>query len=156
MRHVVVVGSGASAVHFAQSVLARGWRVTMLDVGRVAPAPVRPGDSFAALKEHLDDPADYFLGRKFEGVLFPGHAGEYYGFPPHKGYIFEGVGGFDVWVAVVGDGAFGGSFGRSFQSCDEQPGAGGGGGRADRRAELAVGVLSASTGTPSCPCIRFL
>ncbi len=25
---------------------------------------------------------------KFEGVLFPGHAGEYYGFAPHRGYIF--------------------------------------------------------------------
>ena len=94
MRHVVIVGSGASAVHFAQSVLARGWRVTMLDVGRVAPAPVRPDDSFAALKKNLDDPADYFLGRNFEGVLFPGQAGEYYGFPPHKGYIFESVGAF--------------------------------------------------------------
>lgn len=96
MRHVVIVGSGASAVHFAQSALERGSRVTMLDVGRVAAPPVRPEDSFSALKKNLDDPADYFLGERFEGVLFPGHAGEYYGFPPHKGYIFERVGGFEL------------------------------------------------------------
>jgi choline dehydrogenase-like flavoprotein len=87
----VVVGSGPSAVHFAWSALDRGWNVTMLDVGRAAPPPVRPDDSFDELKRTLEDPAEYFLGRGFEGVLFPGHAGEYYGFPPHKGYIFEGV-----------------------------------------------------------------
>ena len=31
---VLVVGSGASGVHFAQTLLARGREVTMLDVGR--------------------------------------------------------------------------------------------------------------------------
>ena len=94
MRHVVVVGSGASAVHFSVGALERGWRVTMLDVGRAAPAPVRRDDSFADLKHTLEDPADYFLGPRVEGVLFPGNRGEYYGFPPHKGYIFEGLGAF--------------------------------------------------------------
>jgi choline dehydrogenase-like flavoprotein len=94
VKRVVVVGSGASGVHFARVALDHGWRVTMLDVGRVAPAPVRPDLSFAALKRELDDPAGYFLGRAFEGVLFPGHRGEYYGFPPHKGYLFEGLEGF--------------------------------------------------------------
>lgn len=88
MKHVVVVGSGASGVHFAQSALERGWRVTMLDVGRSAPAAELPHASFAALKREHPDPAGYFLGRAFEGALFPGAKGEYYGFPPHKGYIF--------------------------------------------------------------------
>jgi choline dehydrogenase-like flavoprotein len=88
VKHVVVVGSGASGVHFAQSALERGWRVTLLDVGRTAPAPELPDASFAQLKRDHPDPAGYFLGRRFEGALFPGNKGEYYGFPPHKGYIF--------------------------------------------------------------------
>jgi len=88
VKHVVVVGSGASGVHFAQSALENGWRVTMVDVGRVAPAPVLPDASFAAFKRESPDPAGYFLGRKFEGALFPGAKGEFYGFPPHKGFIF--------------------------------------------------------------------
>jgi choline dehydrogenase-like flavoprotein len=91
MKRVVVVGSGASAVHFAQSVLERGWRVTLVDVGRERPAHVAPELSFTALKREHADPAGYFLGPRFEGVLFAGGEGEYYGFPPHREYIFEGV-----------------------------------------------------------------
>ena len=37
---VVIVGSGASAVHFALTLLEQGQRVTMLDVGRQRPDPV--------------------------------------------------------------------------------------------------------------------
>lgn len=96
MKSVAVVGSGPSAVHFARAALARGWQVTMLDVGRSAAAPVRPEDGFLGLKRHLDDPAEYFLGPHHEGVLFPGSADEYYGFPAHKLYIFEGLAGVDV------------------------------------------------------------
>ncbi|MCE9596213.1 MAG: hypothetical protein K8S98_18640 [Planctomycetes bacterium] len=91
MSDVTIVGSGASAVHFAQTALERGLSVTMVDVGRPRPAPVRPDDSFAELKRTLDDPWRYFLGARFEGVLFPGGKGEYYGFPPHKEYIFESI-----------------------------------------------------------------
>ncbi|MBM3989892.1 MAG: hypothetical protein FJ298_02680 [Planctomycetes bacterium] len=88
MRRVVVVGSGASGVHFAQTALERGAHVTLVDVGRTAPAPVLPEASFARFKREHADPAGYFLGARFEGVLFPGAKGEYYGFPPHKSYIF--------------------------------------------------------------------
>lgn len=88
MKRVLIVGSGASGVHFAQTALEHGAQVTMLDVGRVAPAPVLPDASFARFKREHADPASYFLGKKFEGVLFPGAKGEYYGFPPHKGFIF--------------------------------------------------------------------
>jgi choline dehydrogenase-like flavoprotein len=88
---VVVVGSGASAVHFSLTALAKGWDVTMLDVGHEKPAPVRPDDSFEELKRNLDDPAGYFLGEDLSGMLWPGAKGEYYGFPPHKQYIFRGV-----------------------------------------------------------------
>lgn len=88
---VVVVGSGASAVHYARSALERGWQVTMLDVGLQKAPPVRPEDSFDELKRNLEDPAAYFLGDDDSGVLWPGAAGEYYGFPPHKDYVFRGV-----------------------------------------------------------------
>ena len=39
MTHVVVVGSGASGVHFALTALERGHDVTMVDVGIERPAP---------------------------------------------------------------------------------------------------------------------
>jgi choline dehydrogenase-like flavoprotein len=88
---VLVIGSGASAVHFAAEALERGRAVTMLDVGHARPAVVRPDDSFAELKANLEDPAAYFLGEDFGGVLWPGSKGEYYGIPPHKDYVFRGV-----------------------------------------------------------------
>jgi choline dehydrogenase-like flavoprotein len=87
--HTVVVGSGASAVHFAQSLLERGWRVTMVDVGRDAAPPVLPDVDLGGLKDRLPDPADYFLGERFDGVMLPDDEGEYYGIPPHKQYIFD-------------------------------------------------------------------
>jgi choline dehydrogenase-like flavoprotein len=91
MKGIVVVGSGASAVHFALSALEKGHEVLMLDVGRQRPAPVMPHASLAQLKETLDDPVSYFLGQSFEAVLLPGSGAEYYGIPPSKGYVFEGV-----------------------------------------------------------------
>jgi choline dehydrogenase-like flavoprotein len=91
---VVVVGSGASAVHFARSALERGNDVLMLDVGRERPEPVRPEDDFEALKSNLDDPAAHFLGDRFEAVIYPGADSEYYGFPPNKSYVFDGVDSF--------------------------------------------------------------
>jgi choline dehydrogenase-like flavoprotein len=90
-RQWTVVGSGASAVHFALSMLERGEAVTMLDVGRAQPATVRPEASLVDLKRELDDPVEYFLGSSFESVLFPGSKSEYYGFPPSKTFVFAGV-----------------------------------------------------------------
>ena len=89
MNRVVIVGSGASGVHFAWSVLSKGYDVVMLDVGRVKPTVVRPQDSFLDLKQRLDDPVRYFLGRDYEAVVYPGSAGEYYGSPPNKSYVFS-------------------------------------------------------------------
>jgi choline dehydrogenase-like flavoprotein len=88
---VVVVGSGASGVHFALSALERGHTVEMIDVGRERSEPVRPDDTFEELKRTLDDPVAHFLGRDFEAVTLPGPGGEYYGFPPNKRYVFEGT-----------------------------------------------------------------
>jgi choline dehydrogenase-like flavoprotein len=91
---LVVVGSGASACHFALTALERGAAVTMLDVGLRGAPPVRPEDSFERLKETLPDPTTYFLGEHFEAVSLPGDEKEYYGFPPNKNYVFTGVDSF--------------------------------------------------------------
>ncbi|HET9887443.1 MAG TPA: hypothetical protein VFR10_08020, partial [bacterium] len=91
---LVVVGSGASACHFALTALERGAAVTMLDVGRRGTAPVHPQDSFETLKETLPDPPSYFLGERFEAVSLPGDEKESYGFPPNKNYVFTGVDSF--------------------------------------------------------------
>jgi len=92
-RRVLVVGSGASAVHFAQSVLARGWAVTMLDIGFEGPEPILPDAHFGQLKERLDDPVRYLLGDSFEGALLPGTEGEYYGTPPSQAFVFRELAG---------------------------------------------------------------
>jgi choline dehydrogenase-like flavoprotein len=91
MKRIVVVGSGASAVHFALSALEKGHEVLMLDVGRERQAPVMPHATLTQLKDQLADPVRYFLGEAFEAVLFPGARGEYYGFPPSKTYVFAGT-----------------------------------------------------------------
>jgi choline dehydrogenase-like flavoprotein len=91
MKPIVVVGSGASAVHFALTALEKGREVLMLDVGRSRPAPVMPDATWAQLKDQLPNPEGYFLGERFESVLLPGGRGEYYGFPPSKSHVFEGV-----------------------------------------------------------------
>ena len=91
MTDIVVIGSGASAVHFALSALEKGREVLMLDVGRERPAPVMPQATFTQLKERLDDPVRYFLGDSFDAVLYPASDAEYYGFPPSKNYVFSGV-----------------------------------------------------------------
>lgn len=91
---VTVVGSGASGVHFALSVLRKGGTVRMLDVGRQGRAPILPDASFTNLKSQLSDPAEYFLGSKYEAVLLPNVSDEYYGIPPSKDYVFDHPDGF--------------------------------------------------------------
>ena len=83
---ILVVGSGPSGVHFAQTVLERGHDVLMLDVGHQRPPAVGPDLDFDQLKERLDDPVAYLLGQDFEGVTLPG-SGEYYGLPPSKKFV---------------------------------------------------------------------
>lgn len=99
MESVLVIGSGASGVHFALTLLQKGYQVTMLDVGLEKPAPVNPGDSFESLKVNLDDPVAYFLGAEFEAVVLPSLQGDYvtkyYGFPPTKSHVFTQAAGFD-------------------------------------------------------------
>jgi choline dehydrogenase-like flavoprotein len=94
MAPVVVVGSGPSGVHFALTLLQKGYPVTMLDVGYEGPVPVNPDDTLRQLKKNLDDPASYFLGESYESVLLPDDRKEYYGIPPSKGYVFRSPRGF--------------------------------------------------------------
>jgi choline dehydrogenase-like flavoprotein len=90
-----VVGSGASGVHFALSLLQKGVNVTMLDVGRQGAAPVSPAATFSELKATLPDPSAYFLGEDFGGVLLPNVDEEYYGIPPSKAFIFDPLPNFE-------------------------------------------------------------
>ena len=94
MDKITIVGSGASAVHFALSVLKKGHHVTMLDVGYSAPPQVNRRDTFNELKTRLKDPVNYFLGENFESVVPPGYDKEIYGFPPNKLYVFKHPPGF--------------------------------------------------------------
>ena len=89
MDKILIIGSGASGVHFALSVLQKGYEVMMLDVGYEAPKVVNPEDSFIDLKNHLSDPLNYFLGPDYKGVIYPDFKSEYYAFPPNKEYIFS-------------------------------------------------------------------
>ncbi len=88
MDRIIVVGSGASGVHFALTLLQKGHAVLMLDVGRTGPSPVNPADDFNALKTNLPDPVEYFLGPRYEALILPHHGSEYYGFPPNKSHVF--------------------------------------------------------------------
>jgi choline dehydrogenase-like flavoprotein len=89
MDRIVIVGSGASAVHFALTVLKKGYRVLMLDSGGPPPGHPRPHDNFIQLKERLADPAEYFLGRRQEALVLPSPNANYYAFPPSKTFIFD-------------------------------------------------------------------
>lgn len=87
-RHLVV-GSGASGVHYALTVLERGEEVTLLDVGYERPAAPLPEATYPELKERLEDPVTHILGRHGEFVVYPGLVSKPYGFPPSKGYVFQ-------------------------------------------------------------------
>ena len=91
---VTVVGSGASGVHFALTLLRKGYRVRMLDVGRRGSAPVLPEAALNGLKRELDDPTSYFLGQRFGAAHLPGVDDEYYGIPPSKDFVFDPPKGF--------------------------------------------------------------
>ncbi len=94
MANVTVVGSGASGVHFALSLLRKGHCVHMLDIGYEAEPPTGPDVDLATLKAELPDPVEYFLGSEFEALSLPGAEKEYYAFPPSKGPVFRQPEGF--------------------------------------------------------------
>lgn len=101
MSRILVVGSGASGVHFALTALERGHEVTMLDVAHQRPAPVLPAATFDQLKSELPDPVAYFLGEQGEGVVYPAPEGSYYGHPPSKQYVFDIPRGFAARASAM-------------------------------------------------------
>lgn len=96
MSDVLVVGSGATGVHFAQTALERDHRVTMLDVGFQPEPPVLPEANFLELPGQLEDPLAYFLGELGAGVVTPSRAAKPYGFPPSKAYVFRRPAGWQL------------------------------------------------------------
>jgi len=86
---IVVVGSGASGVHFALSALEQGHEIILLDVGNQRGTVPAPDATFSQLKDTLPDPAGYFLGAEGEGVVYPASRPSYYGHPPSKHYVFD-------------------------------------------------------------------
>lgn len=86
---LVIVGSGPSGVHFAQTALESGHDVLMFDVGRERPVPAAPAATFGDLAEALGDPVRYLLGERFQGVILPSAGKEYYGLPPSKDYVID-------------------------------------------------------------------
>lgn len=94
MAKITVVGSGASGVHFALSVLKKGHQVEMIDVGYAGAPVVEPDFNFMDLKSKLPDPVRYFLGENYESVVPPDFDQEIYEFPPNKLYLFKHPPGF--------------------------------------------------------------
>jgi len=71
MKPVIVVGAGVAGAHAALTLLERGCRVDLWDVGSVEP-PFPPGGlTFDDLKAQLDDPVSYFLGSNLDGLIPP-------------------------------------------------------------------------------------
>lgn len=89
MADYLVIGSGASGIHFARTALDLGRSVELVDVGFQRPQHLLPDAAFAALKNQLADPEAYFLGEEGEGVVYPAPDAKPYGFPPSKGYVFR-------------------------------------------------------------------
>jgi choline dehydrogenase-like flavoprotein len=93
MQRVLVVGSGSAGVHFALTALRKGHQVVMLDVGHEKAGPDAVHHGFLDLKANLEDPVRYFLGERFESVVYPSAMDDYYtryyGFPPTKSYVFS-------------------------------------------------------------------
>lgn len=89
MASYLIVGSGATGVHFARTALDLGHTVELVDVGFERPEPRFPDLDYPALKDRLDDPESYFLGDAGEAVVYPSRDAKPYGFPPSKTYVFQ-------------------------------------------------------------------
>jgi choline dehydrogenase-like flavoprotein len=60
----------------------------MLDVGRHGRDAVLPDHDLDGVKARMADPAEYFLGSRYEAVRLPGVSEEYYGIPPARNFVF--------------------------------------------------------------------
>lgn len=84
----VVVGSGPSGANAALTLLRRGKSVELWDVGRREAALPHPQADFAGMRQVLDDPQAYFLGRRFEALMPPGGA-ELMRYPPARSFLLD-------------------------------------------------------------------
>jgi len=84
----IVVGSGPSGANAALTLLRRGKVVELWDVGREESLFPFPEADFHDLKASVEDPQEYFLGRKFEALLPPGSA-ELMRYPPARKFLVE-------------------------------------------------------------------
>jgi choline dehydrogenase-like flavoprotein len=89
MTRFLVVGSGASGVHFAQTILEHGHEVEMLDVGYAPDQVPHPDVPIDRLPDQLADPLGFFLGERGRAVVLPHPGAKPYGFPPSKDYVFR-------------------------------------------------------------------
>lgn len=88
MVDVLIVGSGASAVHAAWPLVAAGLRVRMLDFGNcdTTYGPLVPDSSFGEIRHSDSAQHRYFLGDEFEGIDF-GHTGAGAQLTPPRQYV---------------------------------------------------------------------
>ena len=87
---ITIVGSGASSVHFALTLLKKGYSVEMIDVGFENKKDILSKLNFIEIKKNYEDPVNFFLGESFE-VVIPPDSEEIYRFPPSKSYVFKPV-----------------------------------------------------------------
>ena len=127
MARYLVVGSGATGVHFAQTLLERGQTVELVDVGFERPPAPHPDADFPKLKDLLDEPERYFLGDEGRDVVYPAPDAKPYGFPPSKGYVFRRPGevsiverGFSPLVSYARGGLAEAWTGGSYELRDEE------------------------------------
>lgn len=89
---IVLVGTGASAVHAAWPLVEAGRRVALIDVGH-GPDPeaaIPPRGDFLLLRRTDDEQHRYFLGDDFEGVSF-GPVGVGAQLTPPRQFVFRGA-----------------------------------------------------------------
>jgi hypothetical protein len=100
-RHdILIVGSGMSAVHAAQTLIEAGRSVSMIDAGDPGSrfACRVPAQDFITLRESDPDQHLYFLGESFEGIPWGPAA---HTLTPPRSYIEKGT---ERWCPVRSDG----------------------------------------------------
>ena len=88
MQTVTVVGAGVAAAHAALTLLERGCRVELWDVGRSERPFPAAGLSFDDLRQQLDDPVSYLLGADLGGLI-PPEVPELLRYPPSRAFLLD-------------------------------------------------------------------
>ncbi len=83
-----IIGSGPSGVNTALTLLQRGKRVRLFDVGIVEEEIAYPDKSFHELKGALDNPYRFFLGAGIDAII-PPDSEVLHEYPPNRNYILK-------------------------------------------------------------------